>query len=33
MDSDDWILNLKIIYKEKKFNISSEDIITINEIK
>ena len=33
MDSDDCILNLKIIYKEKSFNISSEDIITINEIK
>ena len=33
MDSDDCILNLKIIYEEKSFNISSEDIITINEIK
>ena len=33
MDSDDCILNLKIIYGEKSFIISSEDIITINEIK
>ena len=33
MDSDDCILNVKIIYKEKSFNISSENIITIDEIK
>ena len=33
MDSDDCIMNLKIIYKEKSFNISSENIITIDEIK
>ena len=33
MNSDDCILDLNIKYKEKSFNINSENIITINEIK
>ena len=33
MNSDDCILHLSIIYEDKPFNISSENIITIKEIK
>ena len=33
MNTDDCILHLSIIYEDKPFNISSENIITIKEIK